>query len=139
MKAKITWVLIADQNRAKVFKYEGQVAGLSAVRDLMVDDDTLTAEEVTAQADPVGSRAVRFIKVIAERLEEKYRMGAFEQLMIAAAPDTLGEIRSYLSKALQAVVIAELPKELTRMPTPEIESHIVPMLAPPASALSNDK
>ena len=158
MKPKVTWVLIADGSQAKVFQYDGPDAGLSAVRELMVEEEALRAQDIMADrpgrtfasvggsrsgyeppTDPVDVREARFMKTMAGRLDEKLRIGAFEQLVIAAAPAALGEIRPQLSKALRDAVIAELPKDLTNLPTPELENHLRPLLAPRASTLGDNE
>ena len=47
-----------------------------------------------------------------------------EQLILVAAPDTLGEMRQHLHKETQGVVIEEIAKQLTGMPGPEIARAI---------------
>jgi protein required for attachment to host cells len=142
MKAKVTWVLVADGTHAKVFENAGPGAGLTAVRDMMFEEEPLRAQDINSdregrsfssvgpgrsgyepQTDPVDARETRFIKAMAERLEEKYRAGAFHRLVIAAAPAALGDIRPQLSKRLQEAIVAELPKDLTRIPTDKLEQH----------------
>ena len=43
-----------------------------------------------------------------------------EQLIVAAAPDTLGEMRQHYHKETQGALVEEIPKQLTGMPGPEI-------------------
>jgi protein required for attachment to host cells len=142
MKAKVTWVLVADGTHAKVFENAGPGAGLTAVRDMMFEEAPLRAQDINSDRegrsfssvgqgrsgyeppnDPVDVRESRFIKAMAQRLEEKFREGAFQRLVIAAAPAALGDIRPELGKALQEAIVAELPKDLTRVPTDKLEQH----------------
>lgn len=122
MKQKVTWVLIADDAHAKVFRYDGPGAGLSALPELMAEEDSIRTENI-----------------MADRLGEKLAAGAFQHLVIVAAPAALGQIRPQLSKALQAAVIAELPKDLTNAPTPELESHLEPVFAAHRSTLGDNE
>lgn len=43
-----------------------------------------------------------------------------DQLILVAAPDTLGEMRQHFHKETQGVVVEEIAKQLTGMPGPEI-------------------
>lgn len=148
MKPKITWVLIADGAHAKVFEHGGPGTGLVALRELMFDEEPLKAQDIMADrpgrsfssvgrgrsayeyhTDPVHAREAGFMKTMADRLDEKLREGAFDRLVIAAAPTSLGEIRPCLSKAVQEAVVAELPKDLTNIPTPKLEAHFEGILA----------
>lgn len=47
-----------------------------------------------------------------------------EQLILVAAPDTLGEMRQHLHKETSAVVVEEIAKQLTGMPGPAIVKAI---------------
>ena len=148
MKPKVTSFLIADGAHAKVFKHEGPGTGLVALRDLMFEEEPLKARDIMADrqgrsfssvghgrsgyeytTDPVDVREARFMKTMAERLDARLREGAFDRLVIAAAPEALGEIRPQLSKAVQDTIIGELPKDLTKMPTDKLASHFDGILA----------
>jgi len=56
------------------------------------------------------------------------RRDAIERLIIAAAPTALGDLRPALTPAVREVVIAELPKDLTNLPTPQLEKHFAELL-----------
>lgn len=146
MKAKVTWVLIADGATAKVFEHRPR-EGFSAVEDLMFEQEPLKAGEIMADkpgrsyssgsdgrsameysSDPVAVRERRFVERVAEELERKHQQKAFDQLIIAAAPTALGDIRPVLSKELKSTIIAELPKDLTNIPTPKLEQHFADIL-----------
>ena len=148
MKPKVTWVLIADGAHAKLFENGGPGKGLVALRDMMFEEEPLKAQDIMADrqgrtfssvgsgrsgyeypTDPVEVRETRFMKTMADRLDAKLREGTFDRLVIAAAPEALGEIRPQLSKQVQEKIVAELPKDLTRMPTDKLESHFDGVLA----------
>lgn len=148
MKPKTTWVLIADGNHAKIFEYGGPGKGLTALPDLMFEEESLRAQDIMSDrpgrsfssvghgrsgyeysTDPVDVRETRFVTKVAGLLDDKLRAGAFDRLVIAAAPQALGEIRPQLSKAVQAAVVAELAKDLTSMPTDKLETHFDGILA----------
>ena len=143
MPQRTTWVLVANGTTAKVFEHAGEGAGLNAIPDLMFDEEPVLAQDLAKDrpgrtfesagngrsgyepaTDPVDARETRFMKRMAERLEEKLRIGAFDRLVIVAAPAALGMIRPYLSKSLQGAVVQEVAKDFTNHPTPEIEKHL---------------
>jgi protein required for attachment to host cells len=57
------------------------------------------------------------------------QQGRFDRLIIAAAPTALGDIRPSLSDAVKQTIIAELPKDLTNVPKPQLERHFETLLA----------
>jgi protein required for attachment to host cells len=148
MKSKTTWILIADGGQAKVFEHGNSGEGLTAITDFMLEEEHLRNQDIMAdrpgrsfssvghgrsayepETDPVQAREAQFMKRVAERLDQRFQHGDFQRLVIAAAPTALGDLRPQLSKALQGVVIAELPKDLTNLPTGKLESHFEDVLA----------
>lgn len=149
MKAKTTWILIADGDQAKVFEHRGPGKGLQVVDGMTFEQEALQAREIMADrpgrasaaggagsrsameysSDPVAVRERRFVESVAERLEKALQEGAFERLIVAAAPTALGDLRPALSKTLKETIVAELPKDLTNIPTPKLEAHFAELLA----------
>jgi protein required for attachment to host cells len=60
----------------------------------------------------------------AEWLNRMALAGEIEQLVIAADPRTLGEMRRHYHKELRARIVAELPKDLSRE-TPEAVARTI--------------
>ena len=142
MKPTVTWILLADGAQAKVFEHSGPGTGLTPIRDLLFEEEPLQAREIMADkqgrsfssvghgrsameysSDPVQVRETRFVKAVAETLERKFQESAFSRLIIAAAPTALGDLRDALGEKLKAAVVAEMPKDLTNLPTPQLEKH----------------
>ena len=147
MKAKVTWILIADGATAKVFEHHGPGKGLRAVDDLMFEQEPLRAGDIMADrqgrsfssvghgrsameppSDPVAVRERRFVENVAEELERKHQRHAFDRLIVAAAPTALGDLRPKLSKGVRETIVAELPKDLTNLSTPQLETHFADLL-----------
>lgn len=148
MKHSMTWILIADGAEARVYAHEGPGKGLQLVDGLQFHQAHLQAQEIMADrpgrsissvgsgrsaveysTDPVKAREQRFVEHVAEVLDHKHQSGAFQRLIIAAAPIALGQIRPALSKGVQDTVIAELPKDLTKIPTAQLAQHFEAVLA----------
>lgn len=148
MKAKITWILIADGAQARVLENDGPGKGLTAVKGLKFSQEPLKNQDIVTdrpgrsfssvghgrsayepEVSPVDQREAKFVSTVAAELEEHHRAGDFDRLVIAADPTSLGTIRGLLSKALQEAVVAELPKDLTNIPTAKLASHFDAYLA----------
>lgn len=147
MKAKVTWILLADGATAKVFQFAGRSQGLVALDDLMFDQEPLKAGEIMADrpgrsfasgsdgrsameysSDPVAVRERRFVEGVADTLKRKHQEKAFDQLIVAAAPTALGDLRNAFDKNLKSAIVAELPKDLTNLPTPQLAKHFADLL-----------
>ena len=61
----------------------------------------------------------------ADWLNRRAAEGQIDELVIAAEPKILGELRKHVKPQLQAKIVGELPKNLTSASTPEIERAIV--------------
>ena len=149
MKPTITWIVIADGDQAKVFEHEGPGKGLKAIKDLQFEQEHLKAQEIMADkpgrafssagpgarssmeysSDPVAVRERRFVERLAEMLNEKQQQGKFDRLVIAAAPAALGDIRPALSDKVKETILAEMPKDLTNVPTQKLGQHFEGLVA----------
>lgn len=146
MKANVTWVLVVDGTQAHVFEHGGPGKGLVPVGEMHHEQEPLRSQDINTdrqgrrfgggsgnrsgveEADPVALREERFVKSVAERLEKRRQEGRFQRLIIAAAPTALGDLRPALSEAVKKTVIAELPKDLTNVPLPQLAQHFETLL-----------
>lgn len=138
MPANVTWVVVADGARARFFVNEGAGTGLRQMPETVMEGDRGLPHEMydqkpgrgfasrggqrhgmeePASRDPV-ERA--FLKQVLDRLEEAQRDGAFDRLVIVAAPIALGEIRETIAAPLQGVLIETFDKDLTRAPLEDV-------------------
>lgn len=148
MKPVITWILVADGARARVLENTGPGKGLSEVDGLEFANEHLAARDIMADkpgrtfasagtgrsskeppTDPVAHREMEFVKTVAETLEKKRQKGAFDRLILVAAPRALGDLRQHLPNGLKDAVYAELAKDLTRVPNTEMPKHLEGVLA----------
>jgi len=77
----------------------------------------------------VDDRERKFLERLADVLAEQRAAGKFERLVIAAAPAALGDLRPALSEGVREAVLAELPKDLTNLPTPKLAEHFDGLIA----------
>jgi protein required for attachment to host cells len=69
------------------------------------------------------------VEHLADVLDERHQAGAFQRLVIAAAPAALGDLRPALSDEVRETILAELPKDLTNVPTPKLAEHFNGLIA----------
>ena len=149
MKPTVTWIVLADGDAAKFFEHEGPGKGLRALPDLEMSQAHLKSGDIMAdrpgrsggsgaagsrssveyKSNPVDVRERRFVENLAKVLDAQLAEGAFTRLIIAAAPIALGELRPALSDAVKKAVIAELPKDLTNIPTAKLAEHFDGLIA----------
>ena len=67
----------------------------------------------------------RFAKRVASALEHMVRREKVKAIIIVAPPRTLAELRNALHADVKSRVVAEIDKDLTKLPIGEIEKHLV--------------
>ena len=143
MKARKTWILIADGARARVVQYEGPEVGLVPA----MDHDFATSHVATREvgSDKPGRRAGGgvgshhamepkvdwhtyekhlFATDLAKELGEAHTHGAFDELVLVAPPKTLGALRQVLDGKVKDSITAELGKDLTHLTIHELGDHL---------------
>jgi protein required for attachment to host cells len=140
MKPVRTYILIADGARAHILLSEGLTKPLIEVRgseqklDLKPDRE-LSAERPgrvhesanqvrhAIERDDLHQREKeRFAQGLAADLDRRLAGGEYSRLVVAAAPETLGVIRSALSERVRAAIMAEIPKDLTKLPNTQVKA-----------------
>ncbi|MBY6153309.1 host attachment family protein [Vannielia litorea] len=66
----------------------------------------------------------RFAHDLAELLYAKAHKGEFDRIVLACAPQVLGELRKVMHKEVADKVVFEVPKTLTNHPVDEIEKLV---------------
>jgi protein required for attachment to host cells len=141
MKPIRTYILVADGGRAHLLLSEGRGKPLAEVPGSDVRQDLKPDHELSAErpgrvyeSANVSRHAIerddlhrrekeRFAQSLAEGLDKRFANKEYDRLVIAAAPETLGVIRASLSEKVRAVVLAEVAKDLTKIPNPELRHH----------------
>ncbi|MFY9643058.1 MAG: host attachment protein [Rhodomicrobium sp.] len=139
MKPIRTYILIADGARAHLLLSEGrgkplaEVTGseqqqeikpdheMSAERPGRVHESANVARHAIERDDLHRREKERFAQSLAEDLGRRLANNEYDRLVIAAAPETLGVIRSAMSEKVQAVILAEVAKDLTKLPNPQVK------------------
>lgn len=148
MKKTITWILIVDGTQARVLEHSGPGKGLATVKGLDWSIQPLQTQDINAdrpgrsfssvgpgrsamepKTDPADHREAEFVRSVAEVMDGKAKAGDFDRLVIAAAPIALGNLRKVMSDHVKKTIVAELDKDLTNVPTAQLERHFDGIIA----------
>lgn len=66
----------------------------------------------------------RFAERVAKALENVVRRGMVPAILVVAPPKTLADLRKAFHADVKAKIVAELDKDLTKLPVGKIESHL---------------
>lgn len=137
-----TWILVADNSRARIFAAEKATSGLEEISSLTFPEGRLHEGDLTTdkggRSQGVGTgahgingdeahkqgNAERFASLICEDLETARNEGRFNKLYVVAAPALLGHIRKQQSGPLRQMVAGELAKNLTAQSPETIRGHL---------------
>jgi protein required for attachment to host cells len=67
----------------------------------------------------------RFAKRVASALEHMVRREKVKAIIIVAPPRTLAQLRNAINADVKSRIVAEIGKDLTKLPIGEIEKHLV--------------
>lgn len=144
------WILAADGNAARIVKdvnllkdghqqpevesYE--IEGRRA-QDIMSDkpgrshsSDGLGRSAMEYSSDPVREEQHRFAVEIAGKLDHYALENAFENLVICAAPKTLGDLRKLLSHHVKEKTVAEIDRNCVAVPTDQLIATVKSVVFP---------
>jgi protein required for attachment to host cells len=126
------WIVIADAGTARIFRSDEALVAWTGVRTLSNDRIHLHAADLASdhrgatRARPGGDRSaldrhtdphdverVRFAGAVADAIDEGLASGAYERLVIAAAPKFLGDLREKLSDRVARRLAASIPHDFT--------------------------
>jgi len=143
MRAKITWIVVADGQRATVYHNDGPNKGLEIIPGLgghqytppshdMISDAPgrmqgfggSGAAPMTARTDPHELEEERFTERLADTVNRAALEKQFDRLILAAPPRTLGILRKALSTHATERVIAELDKDLTKASRTDLAAQL---------------
>ncbi|MGZ5007893.1 MAG: host attachment protein [Methylobacter sp.] len=139
---KLTWILVADNTRARIFTAETPSSPLEEIEDLSHTEGRLHDREITSDlpgriksagtvghtydqpTDPKKHEIDNFAHRIARYLEDAHNANRFEQLLIVAGPSFLGLLRKQLPENIKKLVCFELDKEITLLSAADIRQHL---------------
>ncbi|OJU88716.1 MAG: host attachment protein, partial [Shinella sp. 65-6] len=110
----------------EVFRWEPKKA-----QDIMADKPGRSHSSVGPgrsameySSDPVREEQQKFTAEVASRIDDYAAEGAFDRLVVCAAPQTLGDLRSKLSDKARTLTTAEIDKNFSNLPTEKLISSV---------------
>jgi len=123
-------IVVADGEILKLFRNAGEEAApqLEALPDAAISTENKGSggRHQSSSANPSDSQQEEdsFAAGTAALLNKRVLDGDIKSLVIVAAPRTLGELRQHYHKALSAILVGEIPKDLTGHSIADIEKSI---------------
>jgi protein required for attachment to host cells len=136
------WVMVGDGEKALFLRNEGDAIfpNLEVVR-VLEQDNPRTSEQGTDRPGRAFSSMStrrsamqetnwhklekhRFAKEIADVLYVAAHRGDYSQLVIAAPPMIMGDLRKAMHKEVSDKIVAEISKDLTNLPSSAIEQAL---------------
>lgn len=123
-------VAVSDGEILNLFRNAGDESApkLTALphADVSTDNKGSGGRHQSSSANPSDSQQDEdsFAAGTAAMLNKRVLDGDVEKLIIVAAPRTLGELRKHYHKALSAVLLGEIPKDLTGHSVADVETTI---------------
>lgn len=144
MKPLITLAVLANARTARIVENCGPGKGFTAA-----SRHTLQAPPALENADRAGSHPISgshgsaafeasdpkqaaeagFARMIAEDLQKRHAKGAFDRLILTAAPHMLGQLRAALPDSVKGTVMGEVDKDLTQVPLTDLAGHLKDVIA----------
>jgi protein required for attachment to host cells len=140
MKPIITWIVIANKGSAKIMETRGINHGLTEVPGMnMKGPPKLEPERTpgrTMKASGAGHHTfqpqhredTQLAEEIAAKLEIALRQNRFDRLILCAAPEMLGNLRSSLGPMVGKTIHSELSKDLVNTPVADLPGHLGDLL-----------
>ena len=127
---KGTIVAVADGEVLNLFRNGGDDAApqLEAIPDpnISMENKGSGGRHQSSAGNPDDSQQEEdsFAAGIAKMLNKRVLDGKIDNLVIVAAPRTLGELRKHYHKALSAVLLKEIAKDLTGHSVSDVEKAL---------------
>jgi protein required for attachment to host cells len=133
-----TWIVAADESRARVLQVTGRGRPLAEIDDLVNPAGRLQDRDLQTDAEPrfngssggppsdaeregaVEHSARVFAKEVGRYLDKARIAQRFDRLVLIAPPKFLGALRKELHKEVEKLVADELPKGLSWLNAREI-------------------
>ena len=137
-----TWILVADQARARIFHGEGD-SRLHEVETLLNPDARINEQDIVSDrpgrafdsigsgrhsmgspVDPKEEEAIRFAKELCTHMDELRNKHSMDKVYVMAPPHFLGLLREAMHAPLKALVAGEVNHDLTEHSVADIRAHL---------------
>jgi protein required for attachment to host cells len=147
-----TWILIADGAKARVLAHDRKSRTLSPAFPHEFSGSTAQSKEIASDrqgrsfdsagrgqpgdvggqgrhamepcTDPQRYAEYSFARDLAHHLRDAANHHRFDELVLVAAPKTLGDLRELLPATVRKMISAEVDKDLTNLPERDLPKHL---------------
>jgi protein required for attachment to host cells len=138
-----TWIIVMDGAQARILETKGRDPALRVVwegdaltrglsgRGLVSDRPGRTFDRhgkgrhaMEAPTDPQRHAKFVFARELATKLRTAFRKHRFNRLVLAAPPQTMGDLRASLARDVANSIEAEILKDLVHVPVKDLPSHL---------------
>jgi protein required for attachment to host cells len=142
MKPTTTWLVVANGTEVKIYENSGPNKGLEALPNINLKRKARKTSEIVVnergrsfssagdgrsameqQTDPADYEHEQFSKTVAEELNQAALDNKFDRIIVAAPPQTLGEMRQFFDKHIEEKLEADVPKDLTNLPKEKLPEY----------------
>lgn len=141
-----TWVVVADSGSARIFTADSPTGKLTEREDYAhsesrIPERSLVSDRLgqtrnsqgrrhaySGEVSPQEAESRAFARLLAGRLEGARAEGDLDHIVLVAAPEFLGKLRSALDGETRKHVDAELPLNLTSFRAEEIHARLLERL-----------
>lgn len=123
-------VAVADGETLKMFRNEGDESDpkliVIPISEVSSENTGSGSRHHNSSANPSDSQLAEdnFAAGVADHLNRRVLDGNMGGLIVVAAPRTLGELRKHYHKALSAILLGEISKDLTGHTAADVERAI---------------
>ena len=122
------WILAADGAEARLFRNAGTAQKISLQQmELLQPQDLLDdgpAGSRPPESDQQATDEATFAKQLAHRLNAAALKNEYQQLVLMADPQTLGQMRPLLHKETVRRIVHEVAKTFTNAPLQDIQKAL---------------
>ncbi|MBU6476229.1 MAG: host attachment protein [Alphaproteobacteria bacterium] len=137
-KVPRVWMVVMDDRVVKIFRKSGprlECLGLAtpSAADALLTNRSVgrvvssSTSAIHHKYEPHAAERYRhnisFTHALAQWLGAALELNAFDHLVIAAAPRTLGNLRKALGGKVRAAILSEISKDLTRHPEEDLKKE----------------
>jgi protein required for attachment to host cells len=138
-----TWIVIADGARARVIEQDRASRRFKPAFEQEFFGQTAQSREIASDrpgrgfdsagegrhamepsTDPQRHAKYEFAGELASYLHKAAAGHRFDRLLLIAAPKTLGDLRELLPEVIRKKIVAEVDKDLTKVPTRDLADHL---------------
>ena len=127
----ITWILVANARRARLFANHGPNKGLALENESIAEEQHEIQDERHSagraspkKGTPMRQEARSFAHRLADILQKGRSRGDFERVVLVAPPSFMGMLNAELDGPTASLVSGRLDKDYTRVALDQLNSEL---------------